>query len=409
MFNNLSPLAPKSLKNIKIIDGISVSATNCGLKKNNKDDLVLIKLDSPGDMIGFLTKSKTPGEPVIWNKSILPSGKVSVILINSGNANVFNGKSGRSSLLKIVKALSEKLNVPKNQIYIASTGVIGEQLDETKIIKKIPFLISNLENNPDSWLKAASAIMTTDTYPKTHSEKLSGSKNLIINGIAKGSGMIAPNMATMLAFIFTNVDFNKKTFKPTFFEIVKKTFNSITVDGDTSTSDMVLFFSVKAKQNKRQEIKNMKKIFFSHLETLSSKLAEYIVKDGEGASKFIKIRVIGAKKEMDAKKISKSIANSPLFKTAMHGSDSNWGRVVMAVGKSNAIVDPEKLSLKFGKFTILKKGKRLESKNIFLIDKYLKNNELEITIDLGLGNSEWTTSTCDYSKEYISINADYRS
>ena len=405
----ISPLAPRKIKKISPIGGINVSSVHCGLKKNNKQDLVLIKLDSPGEIIGLFTNSKTPGEPIIWNKKIHKFGKVSVILINSGNANVFNGKSGKSSLLKIVNEISSKLKVPKKYIYIASTGVIGEPLDEKKIIKQIPFLISNLQNDSNSWLKAAKAIKTTDTFPKTHSEIFSKKRNIVINGIAKGSGMIAPNMATMLAFIFTNLDFKKEECIEKFREIVDKTFNSITVDGDTSTSDMVLFFSVNDKNNSIKLKNENRKKFFLHLEKLTSKLAEYIVKDGEGASKFLKIKIQGAKNINDAKKIGKSIANSPLFKTAMSGSDSNWGRIIMAVGKSGAKLDPEKLTLKFGKFFILKKGKKLNLTYINLINKYLKQSEIEIIVDLNIGIYEWSTWSCDFTKEYVSINADYRS
>ena len=409
MTSKISPLAPRKIKRIRPIDGINVSSTHCGLKKNNKQDLVLIKLDSPGEIIGLFTNSKTPGEPIVWNKKIHRFGKVSVILINSGNANVFNGKSGKSSLLKIVNEISSKLKVPKKHIYIASTGVIGEPLDEKKIIKQIPFLISNLQNDCNSWLEAAKAITTTDTFPKTHSEILFKKRDIIINGIAKGSGMIAPNMATMLAFIFTNLDFKREDCSQKFREIVNKTFNSITVDGDTSTSDMILFFSVNDKKNSIKLNNENRKKFFYHLENLTSKLAEYIVKDGEGASKFLKIKIKGAKSVNDAKKIGKSIANSPLFKTAMSGSDSNWGRIIMAVGKSGAKLDPEKLTLKFGKFIILQKGKKLNLTYINLINKYLKQSEIEIIVDLNMGVYEWSTWTCDFTKEYVSINTDYRS
>ncbi len=402
----ISPLAPKQIKKIKIIEGVSVSITHCGLKKNNKDDLALIKLDKPGNIIGAFTRSNTPGEPIIWNKSIIKHGKVSAVLVNSGNANVFNGKSGKLSLLRIVKYLSDKLDIPKKEVYIASTGVIGEPLNEKQIIKKIPFLIRNLKNDTESWLSAAKAIMTTDTYPKTHSEKIIGKENFIINGIAKGSGMIAPNMATMLAFIFTNFKI-KKSLLPQFKEIVHRTFNSITIDGDTSTSDMVLLFSLN-EEKERYNSGNLKN-FLQSLENLMNKLSELIVKDGEGASKFITINIRGSKNQRDAKKIGESIANSPLFKTAMAGSDANWGRVIMAIGKSEAIIDPLKISLKFGKFFILKNGKEFISRNIKSIDKYLKNNEIEITVDLGLGVSNWKIRTCDFTNRYISINTDYRS
>ena len=408
MSSKISPLAPKLLTKIKTIEGISVSITHCGLKKNNKEDLVLIKLESPGEIIGAFTNSKTPGEPVIWNKSIINFGRVSAILINSGNANVFNGKSGRNSLLRIVKELSKKLDVPEKEIFMASTGVIGEPLDEKKILKKIPFLISNLNNKPENWYQASKAIMTTDTYPKLHSERILKNKDFFINGIAKGSGMIAPNMATMLAFVFTNYQFERKYLKKKFLEIVDRTFNSITVDGDTSTSDMILLFSIKKKQNINLREKSQER-FFLGLEKIMSKLAEYIIKDGEGASKFITIKIRGAKTKLDAKKIGHSIANSPLFKTAMAGSDANWGRIIMAVGKSNASINPNKISLKVGKFSILREGKIYVSSHSSSIDEYLKQRQIEITVDIGLGHFDWKVLTCDFTKDYISINTDYRS
>ncbi|MFL2660832.1 MAG: bifunctional glutamate N-acetyltransferase/amino-acid acetyltransferase ArgJ [Alphaproteobacteria bacterium] len=406
MSTKISQLAPRKLKKIEIIKGISVSITHCGLKKNNKEDLILIKLDKPADILGVFTKSKTPGEPVIWNKSIIKNGKVSVILVNSGNANVFNGSSGKKSLIKIVNKLSEKLGIPKEEVFIGSTGVIGEPLDERKIIKKIPFLIANLKNDSNSWLRASKAIMTTDTFAKTHSEKLKVGNNVLINGIAKGSGMINPNMATMLSFIFTNAQFDSKLFKSKFYETVDKTFNSITVDSDTSTSDMVLFFSIKNEETKLS--KSQKKDFFIHLEKLMTELATMIVKDGEGASKFIRVKVKGARSFNDAKVIAKSIANSPLVKTAIAGSDANWGRVVMAVGKSGVKIDPKKISIKFGKLTILTPPKTFLPKNLSKIDKYLNKKEVEITVSIGSGKFEWTIYTCDFTQKYITINKDYR-
>ena len=406
MSTKISQLAPRRIKKIKIIKGISVSITHCGLKKNNKEDLILIKLDSPADILGVFTRSTTPGEPIIWNKSIINNGKVSAILVNSGNANVFNGLSGKKSLIKIVNKLSENLGIPNKEIYIASTGVIGEPLDERKIIKKIPFLTSNLKNDPASWLRASKAIMTTDTFPKTHSEQLKSPKNVLINGIAKGSGMINPNMATMLSFIFTNVQFDSKLFKSKFYEIVDKTFNSITVDSDTSTSDMVLFFSIKGKKIKLS--KNQKNDFFSHLEKLMTELSKMIVKDGDGASKFIKVKVKGAKSFNDAKDVARSIANSPLVKTAIAGSDANWGRIVMATGKSSIEIDPTKISIEIGNLEILKSPKKLLSKNLPKINKYLKQKEIEITVNIGVGKFEWTIYTCDLTHKYITINKDYR-
>lgn len=405
---NKSPLAPKKNKNLYLFKGISVSSTHCGLKKNKRLDLVLIKLEEPGSILGSFTKSKTPGEPIIWNKSIVKNKKVSAILINSGNANVFTGLAGKKAILDILNKLSLSLNVPKNEIYLASTGVIGEPLDSKKIIKKIPVLIKSLQNEKLAWSEAADAITTTDTYSKYHSETVSTKDSLFINGIAKGSGMIQPNMATMLGFIFTNFDILSKKIETEFKEIMNKTFNSISVDGDTSTSDMVLLFSVKNK-TKTIKTKKLQEKFLEKLEILMTTLSHLIVKDGEGASKFITVEVIKAKNDKDARKVARSIINSPLIKTAMAGSDSNWGRIIMAIGKTDAEIFPEKISLSFGKYLILDQGNKFISKNVSKINKYLKTNEIKINISLGLGRGSSKMWTCDLTKEYISINADYRS
>ncbi len=402
----LSPLAPKKPKKISCIDGIRISITHCGLKKNNKQDLVLIKFDKPSKIYGVFTSSKTPGEPIIWNKSIIKHGKVSAILINSGNANVFNGREGRESLEKIVKNLAKNLNIEEKEIYVASTGIIGVPLDHKKIIKKIPFLVKNLRNDPSTWLKAANAIRTTDTFAKIHNEKSKLKKNLIVNGIAKGSGMIAPNMATMLAFVFTNAVIGKN-FENYFKRIVNSTFNSITVDGDTSTSDMVLFVSVedeKFKLKKQHEISE----FFFMLEKVMTDMCHDIVKDGEGASKFVSINVKGAKSNLEAKKVAFSIANSPLFKTAIAGSDSNWGRIIMAIGKTNISLDPKKITISFGKDVMIKNSSKTE-KNFSDICKYLKKKKIDIYIDLGISSGSATVWTCDLTKNYIKINSEYRS
>ena len=229
MIIKTSPLAPKKLKKLYEVDGVSVSSVSCGIKKNVKDDLVLIKFDLPSQIYGVFTNSKTPGAPIVWNKSIIKNGKVSALIINSGNANVFNGKKGEEALKKIITAFSLKLSINQKEIYMASTGVIGEPLDYKKIIRKIPLLIKNLNNNPQSWLKAANAIRTTDTFPKLYSEKIkyNEKEKIYINGIAKGSGMIAPNMATMLSFIISNITLEKSEIKKKFNNIVEKTFNSI--------------------------------------------------------------------------------------------------------------------------------------------------------------------------------------
>ena len=410
MIIKTSPLAPKKLKKLYEIDGVGVSSVSCGIKKNFKDDLVLIKFDSPSQIYGVFTDSKTPGAPIVWNKSIIKNGKISALIINSGNANVFNGRKGEEALKKIIKALSLKLSISEKEIYMASTGVIGEPLDYKKIIRQIPLLIKNLKNTPQSWLKAANAIRTTDTFPKLYSEKIKYNKkeNFYINGIAKGSGMIAPNMATMLSFIVSNIPLEKNETKKKFNNIVEKTFNSITVDSDTSTSDMVLLILIKNKNRKSLGPKK-KKEFFDKLESLMTNLAHFIVKDGEGASKFIKISIYGAQNYKDAKSFGMSIANSPLFKTAMAGSDSNWGRIIMALGKTGVSIENSKISIKFGKLLILKSGQILLSKNLKKINNYLKGKEIEISVTVGKGPANCSVWTCDLTKNYISINTDYRS
>ena len=312
-----SSISPKILKKLPKINDIKISVTNCGLKNNNKDDLVLIKLPRMSKIFGFFTDSKMPGESIKWNRSIIKYGKVSAILINSGNANVFNGIKGERSQEKIINEISQSLKISKKEIYIASTGVIGELLDEKKIIKSIPKLISELSCSSEVWYRAANAIRTTDTFPKLNSKIIALSQNKIkINGIAKGSGMVSPNMATMLAFIFTDANFKHFISKKKIQDLVDKTFNSISVDGDKSTSDMFLFISVNSKVEKYIEKKEID-IFLNKLRDLMEDLAIQIVRDGEGAKKLIEINISGTNNNKDAKMIAMSITNSLLFKTAM--------------------------------------------------------------------------------------------
>ena len=402
----ISPLKPKVIKSLPEINGLSVGVTNCGLKKKPKEDLVLIKLEKSSPILGCFTNSKTPGESIKWNKSIINHGKVSAILINSGNANVFNGKKGEISLRKIVDELSKKLDIKSKEIYIASTGVIGELLDATKIIKSIPKLIKDLNNSKENWLRAAKAIMTTDTFEKLETSSF---KKININGIAKGSGMIAPNMATMLGFIFSNTIIQEKLLKKAFLGSIEKTFNSITVDGDTSTSDMVLLVSVIGNKTYTLTKKSELNVFFKKLNDVLESLSHQIVKDGEGAKKFISIEVKNAKNDKEAKLIAMSIANSPLFKTAIAGEDSNWGRIIMAIGKVDAKVDVKKLSISFSDHKIIKNGELVINIDSKKLDKYLKNNNIEIFIDMGINNGFSKVWTCDLTEEYIEINADYRS
>ncbi len=397
-------------KKINILDGVDFSVAHCGFKKNGKDDVVLFKLRERSKIFGFFTKSQFPGEPIKWNKSIKRFGYVSAILVNSGNANVFTGSAGRKSIQEIVKEISKLMKIKSNEIYIASTGVIGEYFDHKKIISILPKLVNNLSSSPKNWKRAANAIRTTDTFPKVESENFNiGKQKVIISGIAKGSGMIAPNMATMLGFIFTNVICNYTFQRKELKKIVEKTFNSITVDSDTSTSDMVLFVNVKSKNQiiiKKEEYLSQ---YIPKLENVSKKLAIKIVKDGEGAKKFVIVNVVDANNEKTAKLIAFSIANSPLVKTAIAGGDCNWGRLIMAMGKSKTKLDEKKISISINNNKLITKGEISKKVNLKKLNEYFKKNEIEINISLGVGKAAWTVWTCDFTKEYIKINADYRS
>jgi len=406
MIKKKSPFYPKLFESFHEIEGVNVASTSCGLKKNKKDDLVLIKFDRSCDIISYLTTSKTPGEPVKWNKKIRKIQKVSIILINSGNANVFTGREGARSIERIINYLSKTLNLKKNEIYLASTGIIGEPLDEKKIIKSLPNLLKNLSNNKSSWFKAANAITTTDTFPKLKSTAYKkNNKKIIINGFAKGSGMIEPNMATMLAFIFTNFKIDPREDKNDMKNILNETFNSISVDGEMSTSDMVLIVS-NISNNHNYE--RSKKKFLGNIRDLMLDLAKQIVKDGEGCSKFISINVRNANNKKDAIEISKKIANSVLFKTAMFGCDSNWGRIIMAIGKCSIKVPEKNISISFGPNKIIRNGK-ICNLNEKTLKKYLLKKEIKLDIDLSSGKECHEVWTTDLTNEYININSDYRS
>ena len=397
-------------KKIHLVDGVDFSVDHCGFKKNGKDDVVLFKLKERSRIFGFFTKSQFPGEPIKWNKSIKNFGYVSAILVNSGNANVFTGSEGRKSIQKIVKELSKLMKINSNEIYIASTGVIGEYFDHKKIISILPKLVNDLSSIPENWKRAANAIRTTDTFLKVESENFKiGKQKAFISGIAKGSGMIAPNMATMLGFIFTNIICDYSYQRKELNKIVEKTFNSITVDSDTSTSDMVLFVNVKSKNQIIIKKEEYLKEFLPKLENVSKQLAIKIVKDGEGAKKFITINIVGANNNKNAKLIALSIANSPLVKTAIAGSDCNWGRLIMAMGKSKIKLEEKKISISFKNNKLISKGEISKKVNFQKLDEYFKTNEIEINIDLGIGKGFWTVWTCDFTKDYIKINADYRS
>ena len=400
-------------KNI-YLDGIKVYTTYTGIKKtpNNEHDLLLVEFDNPSSIAGVFTKSLTSSASVNQCKINLRSSdqaSVRAIIVNSGNANAFTGRLGEQTVSKISKHLSELLKSNSTQIYTASTGVIGEQLDSSKIINSLKSITSCYKQN---WLQAAQAIKTTDTFPKIAMRTCKiDDVEIDIVGIAKGSGMIAPDMATMLCFIFTNANLPSDILQKTLLESNETSFNSITVDSDTSTSDTVLLAATrKAKHTSITKFSDKRlREFRNTLSNLMLELAKLIVKDGEGASKFVTINVTGAHSKKSAKKIALSVANSPLVKTAIAGEDPNWGRIIMAIGKSGERADRDNIKIYIGDELVTDKGMIYKNYSEARATKHLKQSEINLSIDVGVGKSCGKVYTCDLTQKYIVINADYRS
>ena len=410
-----SKFAPKNgFPTLPVIEGVRLFAVNALISKGNKPDLMLAEISPKSTIYGLLTKSQTCSPAVKWCrknfKTIPDLSKPIAIIVNSGNANVFTGRTGDETVNKTVLSVAKHLNtVPKN-VFVASTGVIGEPLDFNIITSQMHQLVQELD--PKSFKIAAEAIMTTDTFPKgIHQKFILDGVPININGIAKGSGMIAPNMATMLVFIFSDIAIEKDILKKMMVKCNKTSFSSITVDSDTSTSDSL--FVVATGKAKMTAIKSWRdpraKTFYKWLSKTMLELAQLVVKDGEGITKFIEVTVKGSKGYQSAFKVAKSIAESPLVKTAFAGEDANWGRIVMAIGKSGVTIDIEKISIWFGNNLVASNGSRSNTYNESKVSKYMQNDSLVVTVDLGLGNQQASIYTCDLTHEYISINADYRS
>ena len=409
---------------LKSIDGLQISAVSADLYGDGRDDLTLFFFNEGANFAGVYTNSKITSHTINWNLKI-KRHFVKGIMINTKNANTFTGKKGAYGLKEIAQTLAKSLTLKSSQspkgvkevvkitdLLFASTGVIGEDFPYLKIKNRIPELVKKLrtEQNKFVWFKAASAIMTTDTKPKVAYEECKiGNKLIKISAIAKGSGMIAPNMATMLSFIFTDADIPSVFLKNILKKAVSTTFNSITVDSDTSTNDMVgIFATGKAKNSKIYNILDPKLFDFEKaLHRLCLNLAKQIVVDGEGAKKFITINVKGARSTNMAKNVAFSIANSPLVKTAIAGEDSNFGRIIMAIGKSGESIQISKIQLKFGKYLITDHGKVNKDYNEKDLKEYMKWNSIEIEVNLNMGNGTYTAYTCDFTHDYISINAEY--
>ena len=421
--NKLSKMG--EFQSLKQIEGLEMASISADLYSNGRDDLALFYFSKGANYATLTTTNSITSEFIPWNNN---SHKKIIrgLLVNTKNANTFTGKQGKESIDILAKNLSRILTIKESKsqkgtnetvkikdLIFASTGVIGEEFPVEKIKDRLNDLVERLrpEHNKMYWLKIASAIMTTDTKPKVaYEEVLIGDELIKISAIAKGSGMIAPNLATMLSFIFTNADINSNLLKTLLKRSVANSFNAITVDSDQSTNDMVTIFSTKAVkigQNISLNDKSVQK-FEVALKKLCLNLAKQIVIDGEGAKKFITINVINAKSLGSAKNIAFSIANSPLVKTAVAGEDPNWGRIVMGIGKSGEIVDQKKLKIKIGEFVVAENGKISESYDEKKLKEYMQWESIEIEVNLKLGNDAFKCYTCDFTHDYIDINADYR-
>ena len=421
--NKLSKM--RDFQDLGHIDGISISAITADLYGDGRDDITLFYFSEGAKYASVYTKSKIVSENIKFNLQ-LKNKLVKALFINTKNANTFTGKQGFESIKELSKHLSKELTlrasraevgtndvVKPNQILFASTGVIGETYPVEKIKNKIPDLVASLKTvqNKYVWIKAASAIKTTDTIPKLAFEECKiGEKNVKIYGIAKGSGMIAPNMATMLAFIFTDADLSANILKSLLKRNIDSTFNAITVDGDTSTNDMLTFFSTGKVNNPNIEnILDPRLINFEKkLHNVMLNLSLQIIKDGEGAKKLLKINISKAQNYQSARKIAFSIANSPLIKTAIAGEDPNWGRVIMAIGKSGENVNVKKLNIKFGELSIIKNGELNSEYDEKIVQEYMEWDSIEINVEMNMGEGNYIAYTCDFTKDYIDINTDYR-
>ena len=430
---NLTNFLASKSKNTKMIDfqdldhldGLSISVVSADLYKDRRDDLSMFYFREGANYASVYTKSKIVSENIKWNLKQKPK-KIFSLIVNTRNANAFTGKQGYESLKKLADFISKKLiekqkndeDIPKKisfkNIMFGCTGTIGETFPYEKILKQIPNLVNKIRytQNKFIWIKAALAIMTTDTKPKLAMEECQiGNEKIKIYGLAKGSGMIFPNMATTLVYIFTDASLSNDILSKLLKKNITNTFNAISCDGDTSTNDMATIFATNVAKNSQIKSINENKIknFDSALNKVLLNLAKRVVSDGEGASKFITVHVNKCKSEIDAKKIAFSVANSPLVKTAIAGEDPNWGRIIMAIGKAGPKINLKKISMKIGNFKIIEDGKLYKSYDEQIVAKYMKNENIEINIEIFTGNKSFSAYTMDLTNNYININSDYRS
>ena len=402
-----SPLAPERLPDLAPIAGVRLAAAACGLKKTGAPDVLFVALDPGTTAAGVFTRSRCPSAPVDWCRRALPHGAARAVVVNAGNANAFTGQAGVKTVAATVVAAAKQVGCAWEEVFVASTGVIGQPLPEDRIAKHLPDLAKSLGND---WAGAAEAIRTTDTFAKgaTRTAAIGGTK-VTITGIAKGSGMIAPDMATMLSFVFTDAAIPAPLLQRALAAAVDKSFNAITVDGDTSTSDTLMLFATGKAGNPVPAGEADLADFQRALEELTGDLARQVVCDGEGAQKLITIAVKGAISDRSARRIGLAIANSPLLKTAVAGEDANWGRIVMAVGKSGEPADRDRLGIAIGGVQVARDGMVVDGYDEAPVAAHMKTRSIEIEVDIGIGRGRATVWTCDLTHGYISINADYRS
>ncbi len=410
MAHPVSPLAPKTYPELPDVAGVRFATAEAGIKYKNRTDVLLVAMDEGTVAAGVLTRSKCPSAAVDWCRQNLPGGKARALLVNSGNANAFTGKKGQASVALSADIVSKALGVRNSEIFLASTGVIGEPLPAEKFAGVADDLARRLAPGP--WMDAAKAIMTTDTFPKvaTATVEFDGVP-VVICGIAKGSGMIAPDMATMLSFVFTDAPISAAVLQGLLQPAIDASFNAVTVDSDTSTSDTCLVFATgKAAIPAITSADDPRAgVFAAALADVLHELAIHVVRDGEGATKMVTVTVDGAESDRSAFRIAQSIANSPLVKTAIAGEDANWGRIVMAVGKAGEPADRDKLEISFGDIRVATEGERDPAYDESKTSAYMKNEDIEIRVGLGLGQGTATVYTCDLTHGYITINGDYRS
>jgi glutamate N-acetyltransferase / amino-acid N-acetyltransferase len=408
-----SPFAPSRLPVLPVVEGVQLAACEAGIRYKDRTDLMVAVLDPGTSAAGVLTRSKTCSAPVLWCRDNLEHGRARALVVNSGNANAFTGKKGAEAVRITAEATAQAVGCAANEVYLASTGVIGEPLDVHKFAHLLAGLVRSA--SADAFEIAARAIMTTDTYPKlaTRSTEIAGVP-ISINGFCKGAGMIAPDMATMLCFIFTDAAIPRAILQGLLATHVRTTFNCMTIDGDTSTSDTCLLFATGAAAKRGQPAvadagDRRLAAFAATLHDLLRDLAIQVARDGEGLSKFVTIEIGGAETWEAARRIALACANSPILKAAIFGEDPNWGRVVMAIGKSGEAADRDKLSIRFGPHEVARNGQRTPEYDEQVVADYMKGREIFIGADVGVGTSQATVWTCDLTHDYIAINADYRS